>query len=178
MRRHYYKPGAHYVSIRRRRGGDGMMSGSDARQGRMAARAFVFGPGEGHTVPGAGGITLKATSEQTGGSVGFLEASTEPGGGPAPHTHRDCDELFYVLEGEFRFLVGDNAVIAPAGSFVFVPRGTVHAARIIGAQAERVLAAYVLGGQEGAFEAFAGASAGERDGVAEGYHSEFAEDLP
>ena len=41
----------------------------------------------------------------------------------------------------------------------------------------RVLAAYVPGGQEGAFEAFAGASAGERDGVAEGYHSEFAEDL-
>ncbi len=42
----------------------------------------------------------------------------------------------------------------------------------------QVLAAYVPGGQEGAFEAFARASAGERNTVAEEYHSEFVEDLP
>ncbi len=139
----------------------------------MAAGAIVLGPGEGRRVPGRGGITLKATSEQTGGSVGFIEATSAPGEGPSPHIHRDCDELFYVLEGEFDFLVGGETVRAPAGSFVFVPRGTVHAARNVGEQTGRVLAVYVPGGAEGAFEAFARASAEERDGLAERYDSEF-----
>ena len=149
------------------------MSGSDAKEGRLAARAIVLGPGEGRKVPGRESVTLKATSEQTGGSVGFIEATSEPGEGPSPHIHRDCDELFYVLEGEFDFLVGGETVRAPAGSFVFVPKGTVHAARSVGAGTGRVLAAYVPAGAEGAFEAFAQASPEERDGVAERYDSEF-----
>jgi hypothetical protein len=52
----------------------------DARGERRAARAIVLGPGEGRTVPGTDGITLKATSEEAAGSVGFLEATTAPGG--------------------------------------------------------------------------------------------------
>ena len=135
----------------------------------------MLGPGEGRRVPGRGSITLKATSEQTGGSVGFVEATSAPGEGPSPHIHHNCDELFYVLEGEARFLVGEETVSAPAGSFVFVPRGTVHAARNVGTGPGRVLAVFVPGGAEGAFEAFAGASAEERDGLAERHDSEFVE---
>ncbi len=149
------------------------MSESDARERQMSTQAIVLGPGEGRRVPGRESITLKATSEQTGGSVGFIEATSAPGEGPSPHIHRDCDELFYVLEGEARFLVGEETVLAPAGSFVFIPRGTVHAARNVGEGSGRVLAVFVPGGAEGAFEAFAQASPEERDGVAERYDSEF-----
>ncbi len=55
----------------------------------MAARIIVLGPGKDRRVPGAEGITLKATSERTGGSVGVLEATTEPGGGPKPRIRYD-----------------------------------------------------------------------------------------
>ena len=60
-----------------------------------------------------------------------------------------------VLEGEFLFLLGERLVGAPPGTFVFVPRGTVHAAKVVGTEPGRVLAAYVPGGLERSFEEFA-----------------------
>ena len=144
------------------------MSESDARkQGAKAPDGIVLGPGEGRPV---GGINLKATGEQTGGSIGFLEATTPPGDGPPRHVHYGCDELFYVLEGQFLFLVGDRQVSGGPGTFVFIPRGTVHAAKVVGDEPGKVLAAYVPGGQERSFEEFGQLPA---DVVAEKYDSEF-----
>jgi mannose-6-phosphate isomerase-like protein (cupin superfamily) len=78
-----------------------------------------------------------------------------PGTGPPRHIHHSCDELFYVLEGEFLFLVGERQVSALPGTFVFIPRGTVHAAKVIGTEPGKVLAAYIPGGLERSFEEFA-----------------------
>ena len=41
-----------------------------------ASGGIILGPGEGRTIPGTDAITLKATSEETGGSIGFLEATS------------------------------------------------------------------------------------------------------
>jgi quercetin dioxygenase-like cupin family protein len=120
-----------------------------------ASGGIILGPGEGRTIPGTDAITLKATSEQTGGSIGFLEATSFPGYGPPRHIHRCYDELFYVLEGEFLFLVGERQVSALPGTFVFIPRGTVHAAKVIGSEPGKVLIAYIPGGLEHSFEEFA-----------------------
>jgi len=49
-------------------------------------------------------MTLKATGEETAGSIGFVEATSLAGPGPPRHVHHGSDELFYVLEGEFLFL--------------------------------------------------------------------------
>jgi quercetin dioxygenase-like cupin family protein len=97
-------------------------SAGQGEQG-TASVGIILGPGEGRTVPGADTLSLKATSEQTGGSIGVLEATSPPGYGPPRHIHHSSDELFYVLEGEFLFLVGEREVSAMAGSFVFIPRG-------------------------------------------------------
>jgi mannose-6-phosphate isomerase-like protein (cupin superfamily) len=123
--------------------------------GGAASKGIILGPGEGRTVPGTDAITLKATSEQTGGSIGFLEATSLPGYGPPRHVHHSSDELFYVLEGEFLFLVGERRVGAMPGSFVFIPRGTIHSAKVIGRKPGKVLTAYVPGGLEHSFEEFA-----------------------
>src|ERR671933_134483 len=121
-------------------GRDEAVSESDAREQRVTAPGgIVLGPGEGQTI---GGITLKTTGEETGGSIGFLEATSPPGSGPPRHIHHSCDELFYVLEGEFLFLVGERQVSALPGTFVFTPRGTVHAAKVIGTEPGKVLGAY------------------------------------
>jgi quercetin dioxygenase-like cupin family protein len=128
-----------------------------AEQGKQerASGGIILGPGEGRTIPGTDAMTLKATSEETGGSIGFLEATSLPGTGPPRHVHRSHDELFYVLEGEFLFLVGERQVSALPGTFVFIPRGTVHAVKVTGREPGRVIAAYVPGGLERSFEEFA-----------------------
>ncbi len=61
--------------------------------------------------------------------------------GPPRHVHYGCDELLYVLEGQFLFLVGERQVSGSPGTFVFIPRGTVHAAKVIGSELGKVLAA-------------------------------------
>ena len=133
------------------------MNEESAGQGEQgtASVGIILGPGEGRTIPGTDTLTLKATSEQTGGSIGVLEATSPPGYGPPRHIHYSSDELFYVLEGEFLFLVGERQISAMPGTFVFIPRGTVHAAKVIGNKPGKVLTAYVPGGLERSFEEFA-----------------------
>ena len=125
------------------------MSQAIARSERESApNVIVLGPGQGRAISGPEGLTLKASGEETGGALGFLEATTPPGFGPPRHIHYGCDELFYVLEGEFDFLLGDRIVHAGPGTFVFIPRGTVHAPKVVGSAAGRVLTAMIPGGVE------------------------------
>ena len=133
------------------------MNEESAGQGEQGTTSvgIILGPGEGRTIPGTDTLTLKATSEQTGGSMGVLEATSPPEYGPPRHIHYSSDELFYVLEGEFLFLVGERQISAMPGAFVFIPRGTIHAAKVIGNKPGKVLTAYVPGGLERSFEEFA-----------------------
>ncbi|HEX7100669.1 MAG TPA: cupin domain-containing protein [Acidimicrobiia bacterium] len=119
----------------------------------------VLRPGEGTRIPGPEGLTLKLTSEQSNGAVGVLEAHSSPGFGAPRHVHRVHDEMFYVLGGEFVFLVDNELVSAPPGTLVFVPRGTVHAPKVVGDEPGRVLVIYTPGGQERAFIEFAAVAA-------------------
>jgi mannose-6-phosphate isomerase-like protein (cupin superfamily) len=121
--------------------------------------AIVRGPGEGRVIPGPEGLTVKAAGDETGGSIGIVEATSPPGFGPPRHVHHANDELFYVLEGTFAFLLGEQVVQAGAGSLVFVPRGMVHAPRVVGPGPGRVLLAFVPGGVERAFDEFAALAA-------------------
>ena len=89
----------------------------------------------------------------------MLEATSPPGFGAPRHVHRSNDEMFYVLAGTFAFLLGDEVVHAGPGSLVFVPRGTVHAPRVVGPEQGRVLVAFVPGGAERAFDEFAALAA-------------------
>jgi mannose-6-phosphate isomerase-like protein (cupin superfamily) len=136
---------------------------------------IILGPGEGRPIPGREEVVLKATGADTGGAVAVLEATTPPGGRPSPHIHHDNDEFFYVLEGRVRFEVGGQAVDATPGTFVFVPRGTVHVARTIGTETARLLAGFVPAGPERDMEAFARAPRADRDRLARESGSEFVE---
>jgi quercetin dioxygenase-like cupin family protein len=119
---------------------------------------LVVGPGEGPeiTLKSAGeAFTLKATGEQTGGAIGLFEVRTLPGSGSPRHIHHSADELFYILAGEFQFLVGEQLIRAGRGTFVYIPRGTVHATKVVGAEPGQSLAGFIPGGQEHVFEELA-----------------------
>jgi mannose-6-phosphate isomerase-like protein (cupin superfamily) len=119
-----------------------------------ASGGIIVGPGEGRTIPGTDAITLIATAEQTGGSIGVFEDISSPGDGPPRHVHYASDELFYVLQGDILFLVGERQEGLSAGTYVFVPRGTVHAYKVIGTERGKTLSAFIPGGPERAFEEF------------------------
>jgi mannose-6-phosphate isomerase-like protein (cupin superfamily) len=63
------------------------------------------------------------------------------GDGPRPHTHNVMTEAFYILEGEFTFQLGEqqSRFVAPSGSFVLVPRGTLHSFKNTGTVTGRYL---------------------------------------
>jgi quercetin dioxygenase-like cupin family protein len=66
--------------------------------------------------------TIKASREQTGGAIAVLEGTFRPGSGAPAHLHHQREETFYVLQGEFSFRLGTQALTATTGAFVFVPR--------------------------------------------------------
>ncbi len=97
-------------------------------------------------------ITFKATSEDTNGEFIVFETLVLPGGGPPPHIHHRESESFYVLEGEFEFLAGDRWIQAAPGSFVHVPKGSLHTLRNAGDSIGRLLTLAVPAGLEKFFE--------------------------
>jgi len=47
------------------------------------------------------------------------------------HVHTVEDEIWYVLEGEIRFIIGDETKLGGAGSFVCIPRGVPHTFQVV-----------------------------------------------
>jgi quercetin dioxygenase-like cupin family protein len=92
--------------------------------------------------------TIKASAEQTNGSLGFVTATVPPGNGPIAHIHLRDDEAFYLLDGQLEFLDGDSTFVASAGDFVFVPRGVRHRFKNVTTEPARMAFLFTPGGQE------------------------------
>jgi quercetin dioxygenase-like cupin family protein len=125
-------------------------------------RPFAVLPGEGATVqgPAGGPLTYKARGEQTGGALTAIENVIAPGEGPPLHVHANEDEAWWVIEGTLRFRLGEQAAEAPAGTFVFVPRGVAHAFQNVGDGPARILVLFTPAGMERFFDTFATLTAG------------------
>ena len=98
--------------------------------------------------PGQG---LKAGGEATGGTFALFDTSSTPGGWVPPHIHQAEEEAWYVLEGTLSFRFGERKVDAPAGSFVLVPRGNLHAFGNDSDAPARFLMMFAPAGMEGFF---------------------------
>ena len=84
-------------------------------------------PGEGKTIAVVGDVyRFLATGDETDGRYAMFEAVVRPGGGPPPHVHSREEESFLVLEGEITFQVGDQQIVAKAGTFANMPVGSLH----------------------------------------------------
>jgi uncharacterized cupin superfamily protein len=90
----------------------------------------VAAPGEGRLIAvGSAGasVAVKASASETDGLCTVWEGRVPAGtAGAGPHYHRGRDEFFYVIAGELVLRIGDETHTAPAGTFAFVPRETVH----------------------------------------------------
>ena len=85
-------------------------------------------------------VTMKATTEQTGGEFLLLEQLAPRGTATPLHVHPTDDESFWILEGEMTFYFEDGQPIpASAGSFVHIPKGHVPHAFQVDSETARFL---------------------------------------
>lgn len=70
-----------------------------------------------------------STSATTAGRSTTFEELCPPGVVAPPHVHEDEEEAFYVLEGNLVFLLGDEEIEAPPGTYVHIAPGTLHGFR-------------------------------------------------
>ena len=73
------------------------------------------------------GIRVKVRGWQTNGHYSCVDFAVAPKRmGPAPHIHKDLDELMYVHKGTISVMVGNEVTEVKAGGWHFWPRGIVH----------------------------------------------------
>jgi quercetin dioxygenase-like cupin family protein len=127
----------------------------------------VLGPGAGKGLPHqlGGSATFKVQGSETNGSFFAFETEVAAGEGPPLHVHANEEEILYVLEGEARFRIRDDVQSAPAGAFMFVPRGVPHCFQAIGERPARILIVFTPSGMEAFFTGLSEAIAKGSDPV-------------
>ena len=80
------------------------------------------------------------TGKETNERYFIYEDLVPPGGGPPPHTHPD-EEVFYIIEGDFEFILHDvtKPFRVPAGQIVRIPGDAVHTFKNVGTGMGRTL---------------------------------------
>jgi quercetin dioxygenase-like cupin family protein len=69
---------------------------------------------------------LKISSKDTNGTLSVFEYTGLAKVGPMMHIHLKQDEIFTVIEGEYRFVVGGATHVVTAGQTIFLPRNIPH----------------------------------------------------
>jgi len=110
----------------------------------------VLGPGGGEVVrhPLGGAGTIKVRGMHSGGRIAVFDSVVPPGNGPPLHVHRNDDEVLYVLEGSFRFLIDDQLSETPQDSTIYIPRGVPHCFQNSGDVPGRLLLVFAPSGME------------------------------
>jgi mannose-6-phosphate isomerase-like protein (cupin superfamily) len=109
-------------------------------------------PNEGPCITYTGNVmNLKLTAAESGGELTVIEDVIPPGAGPPLHVHLRENEAYYVLEGEFEFVCGEDTVRGGPGTFVHGPRGVPHRYRNVGSAPGRLLFAFTPAGIEAFF---------------------------
>jgi mannose-6-phosphate isomerase-like protein (cupin superfamily) len=84
-------------------------------------------------------ITVKATTESTGGAYSLCHQVSPPGSATPYHLHHVEDEAFYILDGESTFICDGKKTIARSGDYLFLPRGIPHGIRVTGSKPTTML---------------------------------------
>jgi quercetin dioxygenase-like cupin family protein len=86
-------------------------------------------------------IVVRQSGAETGGALFTFDLYLPPGGHvPAGHVHPVQEERFTVIEGQMRFRLGRQTVVARPGATVIVPPGKAH---WFGAEGGQAAHAYV-----------------------------------
>jgi quercetin dioxygenase-like cupin family protein len=106
----------------------------------LRTKPYMLDNGEGHFLQALGAsVSIKATSEQTGGVFNLFEVSCPPDYVTPLLIHYTEDVAVYILEGTLTFFWGSEKWGAVSGSYFYQPRGTPHGFRVEGVAPARIL---------------------------------------
>lgn len=72
-------------------------------------------------------LDVKISGSDTNGDLAIFEqTSLSPGRGTPLHIHESQDEIFYILEGSYKFQVGGEKYDMVTGDSIFLPRKVAH----------------------------------------------------
>jgi quercetin dioxygenase-like cupin family protein len=71
-------------------------------------------------------FTIKVLTSETNGSYTILDVIHPPSLGPALHIHPKGSETFYIVEGDYEFILEGKSVTGKPGDVIFVPKGSPH----------------------------------------------------
>lgn len=69
---------------------------------------------------------LKVSTSDSGGQISCWVYEGMEKIGPPLHIHFDQDEFFFVISGEYYFVVGEEKHTLQAGDSIFLPRNVAH----------------------------------------------------
>jgi mannose-6-phosphate isomerase-like protein (cupin superfamily) len=104
---------------------------------REGVPAYVLQPGEGQSIENLR-LRIVATGALTGGTLCAATCVNPGPGGPPLHTHHAHDELYFVLQGCYRFKIGEEESEGGPGTFAYAPRGTTHTFASVGPEEGRM----------------------------------------
>ena len=84
-------------------------------------------------------VTIRVSMSNGQDGISVLEHHVPHGSSPPLHFHRSEDEVFHVLEGEFRVKVGDQERRLGPGDIQLVPKGVAHTYRVESVEGGRCL---------------------------------------
>ncbi len=70
---------------------------------------------------------IKVSQQDTSGDLTVFEYTGNVKGGPPLHVHPHQDEIFFIIQGEYLFQVGNDRFSLKAGDTIFLPRAVPHA---------------------------------------------------
>ena len=81
--------------------------------------------------------TIQVSAQTGSDQLSVIEQRARKGYSPPLHLHRTQDEVFHVLEGEFRLRVADQDHHLKAGEFMLIPKGVAHTSLVESLEAGR-----------------------------------------
>ena len=75
-------------------------------------------------------VNIRVSEKDNSDGISVLEHRAYQDDSPPLHIHENEDEIFYVLEGEFRFVIKDEAHFLKSGDVLTAPKGVPHSYKI------------------------------------------------
>lgn len=75
-------------------------------------------------------VSIRVSEREGSDGISVLEHTAPFGDSPPLHLHRTEDEIFHVLEGELRLLVGQEERRLQPGEIFLAPKGVAHTYRV------------------------------------------------
>lgn len=75
-------------------------------------------------------VRVRISGDNNSDEISVLEHHAYYGDSPPLHIHHTEDEVFVVLEGEFRFVIGSSEHRLKVGETILAPKGIPHAYRV------------------------------------------------